>query len=96
MWMHVANTQGSHVCMCMYVYVCMYSSSFVGSLRKRKNFMCMYVYVCICMHVCMYVCMYVCMDRYERGRILCVCVYMYVYVCMHACMYACVCMYVHA
>ena len=33
-----------HLCICMYIQVCMY--------------VCMYVCMCVCVCVCMYVCMY--------------------------------------
>ena len=45
------------MCVCVYVYVCVYGC------------VCVYVCMCVCACVCMYVCMYVCMCVWGGGEV---------------------------
>ena len=69
--LHLVKISHSTVCVCVYIYVCMYVCMYVCI----NMYVCMYVPVYMYMYVCMYICMYVP-----------VCMYMYVcmYVCMYA------------
>ena len=53
-----------HVCMYMYVYVCicMYMYVYVCICMYMYVYVCICMYMYVCVYVCMYVCMYVCVN----------------------------------
>src|SRR6218665_2647062 len=64
-----------YLCMCVYMYVCLYEGMCVCYIHNVCMYIC--IYVCMCLNVCMYICIYVCMY------------YVCTYVIMYAWVYVC-------
>jgi len=76
-----------HVCMCVYMYVCVH----VVTARENSGIVCVYVcmHACVCMYIYIYIC--VCVHMY-------VCMYVcaHIHVSVHMCVCVCMCIHVYA
>jgi len=77
------------MCVCVFIYVCIYTHIRVYVCKYICIFMC----VCVYIHMCIYMRVYICVCIYTHVY-MCVSIYIYIYVCVYIYMYMRVCVYI--